>query len=345
MFAFGVLVLHLATAGAQPLVRLAPEPPPPPTATTGKPARKAPRPTFQGSTGKPPSAPRSKFLPWAKIKDLLPKPKTQAASWPRGVERPPHMQGPGRDPRYDNRGWGSDLRRKKKRKDEREAKAAAEAEAAAAEAEAAAAAAAAAEAEAQARTEAEAQAAEAQAQALAEVFAANPLAACIYAGGPDEWKMTPTQYAATQELLAMQEAHARSTEEHADIDTAWCPAQNAIAVEASRHSALENTLRGQHADEWDPLEVPGSASSSNSTTWRASQPYVKAFTTEARPWRGAPADPRPKPSSRAPTGCFKVACAGKAPKGSNPAQDGPPQALPEMAYPIVPRTGFYNVWN
>ena len=127
MFAFGVLVLHLATAGAQPLVRLAPQPGsqhphttgktagarPPPTATTGKPARKAPRPTFKGSTGKPPPAPRSKFLPpRAKIKDLLPKPKTQAASWPRGVERPPHMQGPGRNPRYDHRGFGSYMRRK-----------------------------------------------------------------------------------------------------------------------------------------------------------------------------------------------------------------------------------------
>ena len=318
MFAFGVLVLHLATAGAQP-------PPPPPPGCTGKPARK------------PTSAPQSKSQPRAKTRDLLPKPKTQAASWPRGVERPPHMRGPGRDPRYNNRGYGSDLRRKKLRAEKREAEAAAEAEAQAA-------AAAAAEAEAQARAKAQAQE-QAHAKALAEVLAgtgngsANALAACISRSlrkrSPAMSGADTGMQNATRQLLAMQEAHACSTEQHADHDTAWDPAETATAKRASLDP---------HADERGPLEEPGSSSSS--TTWGASPGlYITVFTTEPLPWRSRPEDPGPKPSSRAPTGCFKVACAGKAPRGCNPAQDGPPQALPEMTYPIVPRTGFYNVWN
>ena len=105
MFAFGVLVLHLATAGAQP----APHPPPP----AGKPPPPQPPGKQQAQHHRrpqPTEAPVSKARSRAKIKDLLPKPKIR----PHGRERPPHMQGPGRNPRYDTRGYRSDLVRKQK---------------------------------------------------------------------------------------------------------------------------------------------------------------------------------------------------------------------------------------
>ena len=127
------------------------------------------------------------------------------------------------------------------------------------------------------------------------------------------------------QLLAMQEAHAHSTEPNADNNTAWDPAAIARAKRESMH---------QHAGDDDDrhLQTPGSSSASGSCH-------------TAAPWRSRPENPRPTPSSCAPTACFKVACAGKAFKGYNPAQDEPSQALPEMACPIVPRNGFHNVWN
>ena len=132
------------------------------------------------------------------------------------------------------------------------------------------------------------------------------------------------------QLLAMQEAHAHSTEPNAD-NTAFDPA----ALAAAKRESMD-----QHAGDDDDRHLLTPGSSSTSETWRAGP---GSYT--AAPWHSRPEDPRPTPSSCAPTGCFEVACAGKALRGYNPAQDVPSQALPEMAYPIVPRNGFHNVWN